>query len=253
MNIYKNILTHFIKGTKQLAVLVDPDKTTRKKLHKICAYANENKVDYFFVGGSIISKGSMSEVIEVIKSYSSIPVILFPGNASQVERTADAILFLSLISGRNPDLLIGQHVQSAPYIKACGLEAISTGYLLIDSGNVTTVQYVSNTKPIPHEKEDIAVSTAMAGEMLGLKLIYLEAGSGAIRPVSEAMIKKVRENIAVPLIVGGGIRTAEKAFENFKAGADIIVIGNALERNPELMCEIAETKIKYNQAITQIK
>lgn len=249
MTVYERIQDNKLKGAKQLAVLVDPDKATEAQVLQLCEYANQNQVDYFFVGGSIITKGDMGSTIKTIKENSQLPVLIFPGNATHVEGNADAVLFLSLISGRNPDLLIGQHVLSAPVIRQKKLEAIPTGYLLIDSGNVTTVQYISNTKPIPHDKEDIAVSTSIAGEMLGMKLIYLEAGSGAIRPVSASMIKKVKANVDVPLIVGGGIRTADKALENYNAGADILVIGNALEQQPDLMKEIAEVKIRLNSTI----
>ncbi len=250
MNVYENLIHHQSQGLKQLAVLIDPDKANSEQIKRLCHYALQWGVDYFFVGGSIISKGDMSETIATIKENCNLPVLIFPGNATHVEGHADAVLFLSLISGRNPDLLIGQHVLSAPLIKEKKLEAIPTGYLLIDSGNVTTVQYISNTKPIPHDQEDIAVSTSIAGEMLGLKLIYLEAGSGAIRPVSSSMIKKVKNAIDIPLIVGGGIRTAAKAAENFEAGADLLVIGNALETHPELMMDIALIKNKFNKAIT---
>ena len=165
----QQILQQFHNHKKQLAVLIDPDKVNEDQLKKLCAYATEHQVDYFFVGGSILTHGSISETIARLKKFASLPVILFPGNASQVDPQADAILYLSLISGRNADLLIGQHVLSAMSVKLSGLEAIPTGYILIDSGNVTTVQYVSNTKPIPHDHSELAVSTAVAGQLLGMQ------------------------------------------------------------------------------------
>src|SRR5205814_1035231 len=169
----------------------------------------------------------------------SIPVILFPGTPSQVSRHADGLLYLSLISGRNPELLIGQHVISAPAVRKSGLEIISTGYMVIDGGAPTTVSYISNATPIPADKDDIAVCTAMAGEMLGMKLIYMDAGSGAKRAISEEMISRVAKVISVPLIIGGGIKEPEKAYLNCKAGADLIVVGNAIEKDPSLIKEMA--------------
>jgi putative glycerol-1-phosphate prenyltransferase len=174
-----------------------------------------------------------------IKTKTSIPVILFPGSPSQISRHADALLYLSLISGRNADLLIGQHVISAPFVKKSGLEIISTGYMVIDGGAPTTVSYISNATPIPADKADIALCTAMAGEMLGQKLIYMDAGSGARKAISEEMIALVAANIEVPLVVGGGIKDAEKAYLNCKAGADVIVVGNAIEKDSSLVKEMA--------------
>jgi putative glycerol-1-phosphate prenyltransferase len=167
-------------------------------------------------------------------------VVLFPGDNLQINSHADAILFLSLISGRNPDLLIGKHVISAPILKDSGIEVVSTGYMLIDGGTPTSVSYMSNTTPIPANKRDIAVCTAMAGEMLGLKLIFMDAGSGALNPVGENMISAVKKSIDIPLIVGGGIRSAEKAKAAFEAGADVVVVGNAIESNKDLIREIAQ-------------
>jgi putative glycerol-1-phosphate prenyltransferase len=183
---------------------------------------------------------NLNESILQIKKSCAIPVVLFPGNPSQLSPHADALLYLSLISGRNDELLIGQHVISAPAVKQSGLEVISTGYMVIDGGAPTTVSYISNAAPIPADKEDIALCTAMAGEMLGKKVIYMDAGSGARMPVSETMIRKVAENISVPLIVGGGIRKPETVYRNGKAGADVIVVGNAIEKQVNLIREIAD-------------
>lgn len=222
-----------------LAVLIDPDKSSPADCIKLAEMGTEAEVDLFFVGSSILMSDSFESIVEVLKRSSSIPVVIFPGNAMQISPAADAILFLSLISGRNPELLIGNHVLSAPLIKQSNLEAISTGYMLIDSGTPTSVSYMSNTFPIPHDKNDIATCTAMAGEMLGMKLIYMDAGSGAKFPVSTSMIRDVKKHLEIPVIVGGGIRSGEKAVELCNAGADVIVIGNAIEKDPAILLEIA--------------
>ncbi|MGY8931515.1 MAG: phosphoglycerol geranylgeranyltransferase, partial [Flavobacteriales bacterium] len=230
MSIYNNILKSKKEGKKIFAILIDPDKQTNEELLETVNIANNSNVDYFFVGGSLLINNSLEQSILTIKSNSSIPVVLFPGNAMQVSENADAILFLSLISGRNPEMLIGQQVITAPLLKQTDLEVLSTGYMLIDSGKPTTVSYMSNTTPIPYEKNYVAACTAMAGEMLGLKLIFMDGGSGAKTPISSQMIKSVSDNVDVPLIIGGGICSADKALENCQAGADIIVVGNAIEK-----------------------
>ena len=239
MNVYQSLLEKKKNGHKSFTVLIDPDKVTSSSLSTLTRLANQSKVDYFFVGGSLVVSDHLDECIAQIKKESAIPVILFPGSPSQLSRSADALLYLSLISGRNPELLIGQHVISAPFVKKSGLEIISTGYLVIDGGAPTTVSYISGAAPIPADKADIALCTAMAGEMLGKKLIYMDAGSGAKKPISEEMISLVAQNIEVPLVIGGGIRDAEKAYRNCQAGADVIVVGNALEKEPSLLEEIA--------------
>ena len=226
-------------GRKKFAVLIDPDKIRLGNMEEVLSRAIEAGVDYFFIGGSLIVNNMLDQCLVSIRERCSIPMILFPGNSFQLSYRADAILFLSLISGRNAELLIGNHVISAPYLKLSPLEILSTGYMLIDGGRPTTVSYMSNTRPIPANKEDIAVCTAMAGEMLGLKMIYMDAGSGAQTPVSKSMIQAVAGAIEVPLIVGGGIRTPEKALENIEAGADLVVVGNAIEKDPSLLNEIA--------------
>jgi phosphoglycerol geranylgeranyltransferase len=242
MNIYQQIVNKSIQGKKQFAILIDPDKESEASLLALCSLANEAKVDYFFVGGSLLTQDCLDACITTIKANSKIPVVLFPGSVLQINHKADGILFLSLISGRNPDLLIGKHVVSAPMLKQSKLEILPTGYILIDGGRPTSVSYMSNTTPIPANKKDIAVCTAMAGEMLGLKLIFMDAGSGAENPVNEKMVAAVKKSIDIPLIIGGGIKSAEKAKSVFDAGADIVVIGNAIETNPQLIREIAEIR-----------
>lgn len=239
MQVYQSLLEKKRVGKKSFALLIDPDKVTASTLKPLIQAAEEARVDYLFVGGSLVITDHLDECIQIIKEHTKIPVLLFPGSPSQVSRHADALLYLSLISGRNPELLIGQHVISAPFIKNSGLEIISTGYIVVDGGAPTTVSYISNATPIPADKNDIAMCTAMAGEMLGKKLIYMDAGSGAKKPISETMIHAVASNIDVPLIVGGGIRDGEKAYLNCKAGADVIVIGNAIEKDQSLIKELA--------------
>jgi phosphoglycerol geranylgeranyltransferase len=237
MKLYEHIIS--VKGRKNFAVLVDPDNHEQERLVSLVQSADESGVDLIFVGGSLLTHDHLDESISLIKSLTQIPVILFPGSVMQINNKADGLLFLSLISGRNAELLIGKHVIAAPYLKTSGLEILSTGYMLIESGPLTTVQYVSNTLPIPREKDEIAVSTAMAGEMLGLRLIYMDAGSGARMPVPVSMIRSVKQNIDIPLIIGGGIRTAGQASDAAIAGADIVVVGNAIEKKPDLLKEIS--------------
>ena len=239
MNIYSFILQKRKKKKKLFAILIDPDKQKEKKLVEIIKAANIAKADFFFVGGSLLTHDSLDKCLSILKTNSNIPMILFPGNAMQVNSKADGILFLSLISGRNAEMLIGKQVITAPILKKSSLEILPTGYILIDSGEPTTVSYMSNTTPIPAKKHDVAACTAIAGEMLGLKLIFLDGGSGAKKPISEEMIKKVKASIDIPLIIGGGISNAKKAAANCKAGADVIVVGNAIEKNKDLITEIA--------------
>jgi phosphoglycerol geranylgeranyltransferase len=236
-------------GKKSIAVLLDPDKIEdTSKILPLINLCNENCVDFFFVGGSLITTTNLSEVVRKIKQQVSIPIVLFPGNSMQVDPAADALLFLSLISGRNPELLIGQHVIAAPIIRNTRLEVIPTGYILINSGKLTSVAYISNTMPIPEDKYSLAACTAMAGEMLGLQCIYIDAGSGAEKEITPRMIASVRKAVNVPLIVGGGINTAQKAINAFQAGADLIVIGNALEKNPDLLNEISGKAYEWNHS-----
>lgn len=248
MKILETLLQRRQQGRKSIAVLVDPDKVTDggKLLHLI-NLANENCVDFFFVGGSLVTTTNLSDVIRTIKSNVNLPVVLFPGSTMQIDSSADAILFLSLISGRNPELLIGQHVIAAPILKNTRLEVIPTGYMLINSGRTTSVAYISNTTPLPDDKPSLAASTALAGEMLGLQVVYMDAGSGAEKEITPRMIGAVRKAVNVPLIVGGGINTAQKAIAALEAGADLIVIGNALEKDPELLNEVSEKIYEWNQ------
>ena len=240
MLIYEQLTKGKKEGKKAFAVLIDPDKVNPAQIAELCAIANEAAVDYLFVGGSLVVTNHLDEVVQNVKKETDIPVILFPGSPSQVSRYADALLYLSLISGRNPELLIGQHVISAPIVRQSGLEIMSTGYMVIDGGAPTTVSYISNAAPIPHDKNEIAVCTAMAGEMLGMKLIYMDAGSGARRPITEAMISAVSSHINIPLVIGGGITSPEKAYLNCKAGADVIVVGNAIEKDISLLREMSD-------------
>lgn len=226
---------------KQLALLVDPDKYSQESLPLFVELAKETLPDCIMVGGSLVA-GSVEQVVQYIKSHTNIPVVLFPGNSHQLCNEADALLLLSLLSGRNADFLIGQHVVAAKAIRDSGIESISTGYILIDGGCSTSVEYMSNTKPIPRDKVEIIVATAIAGELIGNRMVYLEAGSGAINPVSKEAIQAVRKAISLPIIVGGGIRTVEQAKDAYLAGADMIVVGNALEKDRFFMRDLAQIR-----------
>ena len=225
---------------KKFVVLIDPDKPTDEQIVEIVEKSVKVGVDFFFVGGSLLTTDSLDNCIKLIKKHCDIPVLIFPGNSLQISKWCDGFLLLSLISGRNAEMLIGRHVISAPYLKLYGNEIIPTGYMLVDGGKPTSVSYMSNTTPIPHDKDDIAMCTALAGEMLGLKIIYMDAGSGAIEPISAEMIAKVKKTIEIPLIVGGGINSPEKAANASRAGADIIVVGNALEKSIDKLQEFAD-------------
>ncbi|MFI5204722.1 MAG: geranylgeranylglyceryl/heptaprenylglyceryl phosphate synthase, partial [Flavobacteriales bacterium] len=233
-SIYNRLKNAQLTGQKWLAVLIDPEEIkNEEKLSALlgtCAYANINMI---LVGGSIVNANQLDRVLGWLKKNTSIPIVLFPGSSIQINAKADGILFLSLISGRNPDLLIGQHVLAAPAIEKSNLEIISCGYMLIDGGKPTSVSYISHSLPIPADKPEIAAYTAMAGELLGLKSIYLEAGSGAITPVSQAIIKAAREKTQSPILVGGGIRSKENVLAAWEAGADVVVVGTAIENEPD--------------------
>ncbi|MDO6390664.1 geranylgeranylglyceryl/heptaprenylglyceryl phosphate synthase [Pontibacter sp. BT731] len=236
-------------GRKHFALLIDPDNLDEASCLNLLSLSETHQVDFFFVGGSLITTDNQAAIIRLIKENSSIPVILFPSNSLHIDKQADGILLLSLISGRNPDFLIGQHVLSAPILKASALQVYPTGYILVESGRQTTASYMSGTTPIPHDKPAIAACTAMAGELLGLRYIYLDGGSGALHPVSADMIKAVRQSVEAPIIVGGGIDTAEKAKAALGAGADVIVVGNHIEKNPGFLAEVSHTIASYNLAL----
>lgn len=239
--VYPLITEYRRSGRPGWAMLIDPDKVDNlADCRHLVHLAVENRVDMFLVGGSLIMRDNFGEVIRMIKQESSLPVVLFPGSNLHIEPAADAILFLSLISGRNPEMLIGQHVVAAPVLKRSNLEVIPTGYILIDSGNPTTASYMSNTVPVPPDKPSVVACTAMAGEMLGLRMIYLEGGSGAGHPVDPKTIRLVRKSVDVPLIVGGGINDRYKAQRALEAGADLLVVGNGIEENPQLLTELGK-------------
>ena len=238
-SIYQSISERKRQGKKSFAVLIDPDKVNDTNIGQLIELVVAARVDYILVGGSLVVSNYLDVCLDFIIRNCHIPTILFPGSPTQVSKYADALLYLSLISGRNADLLIGQHVISAPVVKQSGLEIMPTGYMVIDGGAPTTVSYISNAAPLPFDKNEIAMCTAMAGEMLGMKLIYMDAGSGAKRPITEEMINKVSGIIEVPLVIGGGITEPEKAYLNCKAGADVIVVGNAIEKDPYLVKEMA--------------
>jgi putative glycerol-1-phosphate prenyltransferase len=228
-------------GSKLLAVLIDPDfgqdeAALERTVHNACMA----RADLLFVGGSLLTTAAFDRCVALVKKWSDRPVVLFPGSPAQLSAHADAVLFLSLISGRNPELLIGQHVTAAPTVKALGLEAIPTGYMLVDGGRTTTAHYVSQSTPIPQDKPGIAAATALAGGLLGLRTIYMDTGSGASHTVSPEMIAAVRATVELPIIVGGGIRTAEQARQLCEAGADVLVVGTAFEEDPERIFAMSE-------------
>ena len=235
----KNILTLLKTSHTKLAVLVDPDNQTEQSLMDLSERITNCKVDVILVGGSLLVDNHFEKTLSLLRKNTSAPIVLFPGNNYQVSSQADAILLLSLISGRNPEYLIGQHVVAAPLLRESGLEVIPTGYMLIDGGRVSTTSYMTQTVPIPSDKPDIAIATAIAGEMLGLQTIYLEAGSGAKNIISIEMLRAVKSNVSIPIITGGGIRTPEQAEALAEAGSNMIVVGNILEKQPELLLEIS--------------
>ena len=238
--IYENLLRDARFGAKKLALLIDPDKQDAGQLEEVAREAQRVGVDYLLVGGSLLTRDTLNETVRRLKQESNLPVLLFPGSSWQITGQADALLYLSLISGRNADLLIGQQVQAAPLLDQMDLEVIPTGYMLIDGGAPTTVSYITQTAPIPSNKPDIAVATALAGKYLGMQVLYLDAGSGARNPVPPDMIRQVKCRVDLPLLVGGGIRTPDQAVQALRNGADIVVIGTAIERDPTLLADMAQ-------------
>ena len=232
-HIYKQILEAKAKNQKLLAVLLDPDKVIWSKIDYLIDRINQSPATHIFIGGSLVQTDILDQLILKIKESCSLPIVLFPGNPSQISGQADGILFLSLLSGRNPDYLIEHQVKAAPILKKTQLEIISTGYILIESGAETAVERISKTKPIDRENSSLVLATAQAGEMLGNKLIYLEAGSGAKQAVPLNTIELVSRNTEIPLIVGGGIVSLQGIEKAHKAGADLVVIGTAFENNLE--------------------
>lgn len=233
-------------GRPMLAVLIDPGKLKQSDLYQLLEIASRCAIDFFFVGGSTSRPESFTRTVTYLKDAQAKPVILFPGNELHISPDADALLLLSLLSGRNPELLIGKHVAAAPALIRSGLEIIPTGYLLVESGKLTSVAYMSHTMPLPREKNEIAVATALAGQLLGMQLIYLEAGSGAELPVPVEMIRAVKSQLSIPLIVGGGITTEQKFKNALEAGADLIVVGNVLEKHPEMLRVFSDCVLEHS-------
>ena len=222
---------------RALAVLLDPDNVSLEAAAYLVRLSYRHPVDYFFVGGSLVTSARQGPLLDLLRREAAAPVVLFPSSPTHIDRRANALLLLSLISGRNPELLIGHHVVAAPLLQASGLELLPTGYMLVDTGQPTTASYVSNTQPLPADKPAIAACTALAGEQLGLRLTYLDGGSGAQRPVATGLIRAVRAAVRGPLIVGGGLDSATKISQALSAGADVVVVGNHLEIEPDFLSE----------------
>jgi putative glycerol-1-phosphate prenyltransferase len=238
MSIYHKLIKSISKGEKLLAVLIDPDKMAIKKVSGFIEKVNASIITHIFVGGSEVENQVTEALVLEIKKHTKLPVVLFPGDVSQVTDKADALLFLSLISGRNPDYLIGKHVQSVSKLKGTKLEVIPTGYILIENGKETSVQRVTQTIPLKRKPVQHIVDTAKAGELLGMKLFYLEAGSGATHPITPEIISNVKSELHAPLIVGGGIKTKQQLQIAYKSGADLVVIGTAFEENDQFFKDL---------------
>ena len=246
MNILSSIVTAKKEKRKAFAILIDPDKINLTTIGKLVSLLTKYPPDYLLVGGSLIAKGDLDEVIGHMKAAVDIPILIFPGSFSHISTKADGILLLSLISGRNPNYLIGQHVEAAPILARSGLEIIPTGYMIVACGRQTTVSYVSNTFPIPYDKPDIAAVTALAGQQLGLQLIYADGGSGAERPISTTMIRAIADCSSIPLVIGGGIHTVTQAQNAYDAGADLLIVGTAIEKDPGFLIQLARLKDNVN-------
>ena len=231
---------------KALAVLIDPDGLKIQHLDQTLDLAAQHQADYLFVGGSLILDDALDYVLSEARKRLDCPLMLFPGNPQQIHPLADGLLLLSLVSGRNPDLLIGRHVEAAMRLHRSGLEILPTAYMLVDGGRPTSVSYMSNTQALPRDKPDLALCTALAAQLLGLKLLYLDAGSGAEQPVPPAMIARIRTETQLPLIVGGGLRHPEQLRQAYQAGADLAVVGNILETQPKMLAQLAEVRASYS-------
>ena len=242
MTIYDQILANKTAGRKMFALLIDPEKCSEEWLCQVMSTVNsqqstDNSQLFIFVGGSQL-KESVFDIVEKIKRMTTVPVVMFPGDASQFAENADALLFLSLVSGRNAKYLIEQHIEASRAIKSSGVECISTGYILVDGGKLTAVERVSHTSPYPTTNPQLIADTALASQLLGHKMVYLEAGSGANRPVPQNIISETRKAIDIPLIVGGGIKTPQQMMDAFSAGADLIVVGNHIESHPDTLASL---------------
>ncbi|MFL3008788.1 MAG: geranylgeranylglyceryl/heptaprenylglyceryl phosphate synthase [Candidatus Neomarinimicrobiota bacterium] len=247
MSIFQNLIEIIEKKGSAYIVLIDPDKKNNDKIEDLVEKGNRSNVDAFFVGGSLIMDSKYESRVKSIKNNSDIPVILFPGGVNQINSHFDAMLFISMISGRNPQYLIGEQVISAPIIKDLGIETISTGYILIDGGVQSMVQVMSDTNPIPMDRIDAIIAHALAAQYLGMKLIYLEAGSGATKSVNDDIIKSVSKSINIPLVVGGGLRDPETVSAKVNSGASIIVTGTIAEEDSSIMREVASAVHWKNQ------
>ena len=240
MSVFSQLNSVIIESGAAYVVLIDPDRKNEDSINSRVELANNSGVDALFVGGSLMMDGNCTERVKQIKEVSNVPVIFFPGGVGQLNSYYDAMLFMSVISGRNPHYLIGEQVIAAPLVKVMGIETIPTGYILMDGGAGSTVECVSGTRPIPMNRPDVVVAHALAGQYLGMNLIYLEAGSGAKEPVAPGVVEAVNDAVDVPLIVGGGIRSPETASETVKAGASIIVTGTIIEIHSNRMKELAD-------------
>ncbi|SEP92594.1 putative glycerol-1-phosphate prenyltransferase [Hyunsoonleella jejuensis] len=238
MSIYKNILDAITRGEKLFAVLIDPDKFPVSRSEQFIKKVKASIATHIFVGGSTVSSGATEILVQAIKKHTHLPIVLFPGDVTQITDAADALLFLSLLSGRNPEYLIGKHVEAVSKLRNTNLEVIPTGYILIESGKETMVSRVTHTEAISRDDLQIVVDTAKAGELLGMQLMYLEGGSGAKTPITKNVIESVKNELNIPLIVGGGIRSMSQIEDTYSAGADIIVVGTAFEEDDELFEEL---------------
>ncbi|WP_033959857.1 geranylgeranylglyceryl/heptaprenylglyceryl phosphate synthase [Psychroserpens jangbogonensis] len=236
--VYNNILNSISKGEKLLAVLIDPDKMAVEMVSGFIKKVNQSIATHIFVGGSTVDENETQELVVKIKVHTNLPIVLFPGDVTQITNQADALLFLSLISGTNPDYLISKHIKAVSKLRSSNLEVIPTGYVLIENGKQTSVEKVTKTKPLSRQNVQQIVDTAKAGELLGMQLVYLEAGSGALNPVPLEIISTVKQELSIPLIVGGGIRSKKQLEEAYNSGANLVVIGTAFEEDVSFFDEL---------------